>query len=95
MGAPGVPQAESSVGYGAVTRLEGWTRWRRGAAVLTVRMPLARVGRLMLHGGQWNERRLLDGAVVAQAIKHSGLPGHSGLGGGQRGRGCKRLWTRA
>ena len=41
---------------------------------------VARVGRLMLHKGDWEGRQLISPSVVETVTKHSGMPGHSGLG---------------
>jgi CubicO group peptidase (beta-lactamase class C family) len=75
-----VPGAEWSVGYGKTTIVDGLpvvATWGGGAYSPNA---VARVGRLLLHKGKWEGRQLLSEAVVDQALKHSGLPGHSGLG---------------
>ncbi|MGC8638288.1 MAG: serine hydrolase [Isosphaeraceae bacterium] len=76
----GVPGSEWSVGYGKTTTVDGLrvvATWGGGAYSPNA---VARVGRLLLHRGKWEGRQLLSEAVVKQALKHSGLPGHSGLG---------------
>jgi CubicO group peptidase (beta-lactamase class C family) len=76
----GVPDAEWSVGYGTVTLADGLplvATWGGGSYSPNA---VARVGRLLLHQGVWEDRQLIDPTIVARALKHSGLPGHSGLG---------------
>jgi CubicO group peptidase (beta-lactamase class C family) len=80
MGPLGVPDAEWSVGYGTVTTVDGLplvATWGGGSYSPNA---VARVGRLLLRRGMWEDRRVLDAEVVASALKHSGMPGHSGLG---------------
>ena len=80
MGPLGVPSAEWSVGYGTVTHVNGFplvATWGGGSYSPNA---VARVGRLMLHKGDWQGRRLVSPSVVETVTKHSGMPGHSGLG---------------
>ena len=80
MGPLGVPDAEWSVGYGTVTNVDGFplvATWGGGSYSPNA---VARVGRLMLHKGDWEGRRLVSPSVVETVTKHSGMPGHSGLG---------------
>jgi CubicO group peptidase (beta-lactamase class C family) len=80
MGSLGVPDAEWSVGYGTVTSVDGLplvATWGGGSYSPNA---VARVGRLVLLRGRWEDQQLIDPAVVDTALKHSGLPGHSGLG---------------
>jgi CubicO group peptidase (beta-lactamase class C family) len=80
MGPLGVPDAEWSMGYGTVTTVDGLplvATWGGGSYSPDA---VARVGRLLRLRGTWEDRQLLDPAVVDTALKHSGLPGHSGLG---------------
>ena len=75
-----MPHNEWSVGYGTATALESMTLvadWGGGAYSPDA---TARVGRLMLRKGDWNGRQLLAAWVVEEAIRHAGLPNHSGLG---------------
>lgn len=92
----GVPDSEWSVGYGTVTSVNGLplvATWGGGSYSPNA---VARVGRLLLSRGKWEGRDILATTVVATAIEHSGLPGHSGLGwwvnSGQAGT---RLWKSA
>ena len=76
----GVPDNEWSVGYGATANVDGLplvANWGGGAYSPNA---VARVGRLMLHKGNWNGRQLISSSVLKAATMHSGLPGHSGLG---------------
>jgi CubicO group peptidase (beta-lactamase class C family) len=92
----GVPDAEWSVGYGTVTTIDGLplvATWGGGSCSPNA---AARVGRLLLHRGQWDGRALIPSAAVDAALRHSGLPGHSGLGWWvNRGSDGTKLWTSA
>jgi CubicO group peptidase (beta-lactamase class C family) len=92
----GVPDAEWSVGYGSVTSVDGlplMATWGGGSYSPDA---TARVGRLLLHRGNWEGRELLPPGVVDAALRHSGLPGHSGLGWWvNTGRDGTRLWKSA
>ncbi len=80
MGPLGVPVAEWSMGYGSVTTVDGLplvATWGGGSYSPNA---VARVGRLMLHRGEWEGRRLIAPAVVDSALSLSKTPGHSGLG---------------
>jgi CubicO group peptidase (beta-lactamase class C family) len=92
----GLPDAEWSVGYGSVTRVDDLplvATWGGGSYSPNA---LARVGRLMLRRGDWEGKKLLDPTAVDRALKASELPGDSGLGwwvnSGQDG---SRLWSSA
>ncbi len=76
----GVPEAQWSVAYGGPMVVAGLplvATWGGGAYSPDA---AARVGRLLLRKGDWEGQRLLSAAVIERALKHSGLPGHSGLG---------------
>jgi CubicO group peptidase (beta-lactamase class C family) len=76
----GVPESEWSVGYGATTEVEGLplvANWGGGGFSPNA---VARVGRLLLHGGDWQGRQLLQPLTVTTATTHADLPSHSGLG---------------
>jgi CubicO group peptidase (beta-lactamase class C family) len=92
----GVPDAEWSVGYGTMTPVDGLplvATWGGGSYSPNA---VARVGRLLLHRGIWEGRRVLDPTVVDTALKHNGLPGHSGLGWWvNTGLDGTRLWESA
>jgi CubicO group peptidase (beta-lactamase class C family) len=75
----GVPASEWSIGYGKTTIVDGLpvvATWGGGAYSPDA---VARIGRLLLHRGTWEGRSLIAGAVVSEGLRHSGLPGHSGL----------------
>lgn len=76
----GVPSEEWSVGYGVAPQVDGLplvATWGGGAFSANA---LARVGRLLLHGGHWAGRQLIARPVVEQATAWAGMPAHSGLG---------------
>ena len=76
----GVPDAEWSIGYGGVTTVDGLpmvATWGGGSYSPNA---TARVGRLMLHKGEWEGKRLVSQSVFAAVTSPSGMPGHSGLG---------------
>lgn len=75
----GVPEAEWSCGYNSATSLDGMTlvaAWGGGSYSPNA---TARVGRLMLHRGDWEGRQLIKGDTVRLATTHAGMPNHSGL----------------
>jgi CubicO group peptidase (beta-lactamase class C family) len=76
----GVPDAAWSVGYGktyTVDSLPLVAAWGGGA--YTARAT-ARVGRLVLRGGDWDGERLLSRDAVRQVTGSAGLPGDCGMG---------------
>ncbi len=91
-----VPDAEWSIGYGSVTTVDGLplvATWGGGAYSPNA---VARVGRLMLHKGEWEGYRLVAPAVVELITSHSGMPGHSGLAWWVNHRfGGEKLWRSA
>jgi CubicO group peptidase (beta-lactamase class C family) len=92
----GVPDAEWSVGYGTTVTVDGLplvATWGGGSYSPDA---VARVGRFMLHNGNWEGSRLLSPSVIETITKHSGLPGHSGLGWWvNRAAGGIKLWKSA
>ena len=96
MGPLGVPDAEWSVGYGTTTTVDGLplvATWGGGSYSPDA---VARVGRLLLNRGAWEDRQVIAPAVVDPALRHSGLPGHSGLGWWvNRATDGTRLWKSA
>jgi CubicO group peptidase (beta-lactamase class C family) len=76
----GVPNSQWSVGYGETVSVGGLklvASWGGGSYSPDA---AARVGRLLLHHGEWEGKRLLSPESVKAATAPSGLPGHSGLG---------------
>jgi CubicO group peptidase (beta-lactamase class C family) len=68
----GISEGTYSIGYGATYRVDGLAlvaNW--GGGSMTPRQ-IARVGRLMLLGGAWGGRQLLDPNVVHQALTYGG-----------------------
>ncbi|HWI59561.1 MAG TPA: serine hydrolase, partial [Bacillota bacterium] len=76
----GVPDADWSVGYGKTSLVDGLPlvgSWGGGA--YTARAA-ARVGRLMLRGGDWEGRRVLSAEAVRLTTAEAGPPGPCGIG---------------
>ncbi len=76
----GVPDADWSVGYGKTFTVDGLPlvpTWGGGA--YTPRAT-ARIGRLVLHEGNWEGRQILDKEALRQVTNDAGLPGHCGMG---------------
>ncbi len=76
----GVPANEWSIGYGSTTTVDGLpieATW--GGAAFSPNAA-TRLGRLILHKGDWEERQLISREVVEAATHHAGLPNRSGLG---------------
>jgi CubicO group peptidase (beta-lactamase class C family) len=66
----GAADREWSIGYGKPSRIEGmdlYANW--GGAAFTARAA-ARVGRLMVHRGNWQGKQLLDAKVVDQCLDY-------------------------
>lgn len=76
----GVPDADWSIGYGQTFVVDGLPlvpSW--GGGSYTARA-VARVGRLLLRGGDWDGRRLLGAEAVRLITADAGTPGPCGLG---------------
>src|ERR1051325_4717196 len=76
----GVPDSEWSVGYGKAFLVDGLPlvpTWGGGA--FTPRAT-ARIGRLVLHAGDWNGQRILSQQSIRDATHDAGLPGNCGMG---------------
>lgn len=76
----GVGDGEWEIGYGRTYRLDGLSlvpSW--GGGNYTARA-VARVGRLMLRGGDWDGTRVLSEEAVRLITTDTGLPGHAGIG---------------
>jgi CubicO group peptidase (beta-lactamase class C family) len=76
----GVPDEEWVCGYGQTFTVDGLplvAAW--GGGNYTARA-VARIGRLMLRGGDWEGERLLSPEAVRQTTGSSGLPGAGGMG---------------
>jgi CubicO group peptidase (beta-lactamase class C family) len=75
----GVPDSEWSVGYngpinvGGVPIIASW-----GGASYSPNAT-ARIGRLLLHHGNWDGHKLISGDTVRLATSNVGMPNHSGL----------------
>src|SRR5262249_31856824 len=76
----GVADAEWSIGYGKTFRVDGLplvAGW--GGGSYTARA-VARIGRLLLHEGDWDGKQVLGKGAVRQITGDAGLPGHCGMG---------------
>ena len=83
----GVPDAEWSVGYGSTFVVDGLplvAAW--GGGSFTPRAT-ARIGRLVLHNGNWEGRQLLSQAAIRQVTGDAGLVGNCGMGWWSNGGG--------
>jgi CubicO group peptidase (beta-lactamase class C family) len=70
----GVDDAEWSIGYGTAYPTDGlqlYATWGGGEFTTDA---VARVGRLLLHGGDWNGRPVIDPASVRQALDAVPVP---------------------
>ena len=76
----GVPDEEWSVGYNKTFLVDGLPlvgTW--GGGGYTARAA-ARVGRLMLRGGNWEGKQLISADAVRQVTSDAGMPGTCGIG---------------
>lgn len=76
----GVADEDWSIGYGQTFDVDGLglvASW--GGAAYTPRAA-ARIGRLLLHGGTWEGRRLLSAEAIRLVSSDAGTPGHGGMG---------------
>lgn len=76
----GVADSEWSVGYGKTFRVDGLpliAGWGGGSYSARA---LARIGRLLLHEGDWDGKQILSKKAVRQVTGDAGLPGHCGMG---------------
>jgi CubicO group peptidase (beta-lactamase class C family) len=76
----GVADGEWSAGYGKTFKVDGLplvAGW--GGGSFSPRAT-ARVGRLLLRGGDWDGKQLLTKEAVRQVTGDAGLPGHCGMG---------------
>ena len=86
--------AEWSVGYGTTTTVDGLPGGDVGRRLVQSERS-GGVGRLLLHRGKW-VRNSARPTVVDAALRHSGMPGHSGLGWWVNpGADGTRLWRSA
>lgn len=76
----GIPDSDWSIGYGDAFHVDDLPlvpSW--GGASFTPRAT-ARVGRLLLHEGDWDSEQLLTKEAVHSVTGDAGLPGHCGMG---------------
>lgn len=76
----GLTDEDWDAGYGQTVMVDGLPlvgSW--GGADFTGRAA-ARLGRLMLHEGEWQGRRLIDAAAVRAVTEDAGTPGPNGIG---------------
>ena len=70
----GVPESNWSIGYGTAYEVGGlslYANW--GGATFTARAA-ARIGQLMMLGGEWNGRQLIGRETVKQVLTDQGMP---------------------
>jgi len=83
----GASDEDWGVGYGQTFEVDGLplvAAW--GGGGFTARSA-ARLGRLMLRGGDWEGRQLIDAAAVAATVADAGLPEGNGMGWWTNARG--------
>jgi CubicO group peptidase (beta-lactamase class C family) len=76
----GVADSEWSIGYGKTFRVDGLplvAGWGGGSYSARA---LARIGRLLLHEGDWDGKQILSKEAVRLITGDAGLPGHCGMG---------------
>lgn len=76
----GIEDKDWSVGYGKTFMVDGLPlipAW--GGGSFTARAA-ARIGRLVLRGGDWDGKQILSKSAVAQATQNAGMPGGCGMG---------------
>lgn len=76
----GIPDDEFRLGYDRPFQVDGLTlhgSW--GGAEISANAS-ARIARLLLHKGDWDEHEVFSQEIVALARKSAGLPSNSGLG---------------
>ena len=70
----GVPESEWSIGYGQAYDVDGlqlYANWGGGAFSPRA---TARIGQLMMHGGEWNGKRLFNKLLVQRMTSYAGMP---------------------
>jgi CubicO group peptidase (beta-lactamase class C family) len=76
----GIPASEWAIGYGQTHEVDGLMlvgSW--GGAEFSANAG-ARIARLLLHKGDWDEHQVFSPEIVARARQSAGLPNNSGLG---------------
>ncbi|HEY0946767.1 MAG TPA: serine hydrolase [Opitutaceae bacterium] len=76
----GVPANEWTAGYNGPVKIDGLPLAGNWGGAEFSPNAAARVGRLLMHSGQWNGQQILSEDAVRAATTHAGLPNHSGLG---------------
>jgi CubicO group peptidase (beta-lactamase class C family) len=70
----GIPDSDWSISYGESYEVDGMTVYASwGGASFTARAA-ARIGQLMLSGGKWNGKELINAASVKQVISYMNTP---------------------
>jgi CubicO group peptidase (beta-lactamase class C family) len=70
----GIGDKEWTIGYGKPSRVEGMDIFACWGGASFVPRAAARLGRLMLHEGDWDGRRIIDAAVVRATVNPTGTP---------------------
>ncbi len=76
----GVPDNEWNAGYDGPVKLDGLPLIATWGGANFSPNASARVGRLLLRRGDWDETQVIPAAIVTQATQWAGLPNFSGLG---------------
>jgi len=71
----GIGEKEWSVGYGKSYRVDGLDLVANWGGAAFVPRAAARIGRLMLHEGDWDGRRIIDAALLRATVNPPGTPG--------------------
>jgi CubicO group peptidase (beta-lactamase class C family) len=69
-----IPESQWSIGYNTPYHVDGmdlYANW--GGAAFSPRA-LARIGQLMLHGGEWHGKRLVPRSIAQKMVSYAGMP---------------------
>lgn len=76
----GIPENEWSVGYDRTYEVDGLPLVGSWGGAMVSANAAARIGRLLLHKGDWDETAVFSQEIIARARRSAGLPSNSGLG---------------
>ncbi len=76
----GIPPDEFLIGYDRPFEVDGLTLYGSWGGAEISANASARIGRMLLHKGDWDEHEVFSQEVVATAQRPAGLPSNSGLG---------------
>lgn len=75
----GIPDREWSMGYDGPVEIDGLPLIGAWGGANVSPNAAARIGRLLLRRGDWDEDQVLPAVIVTAATRFAGLPNHSGL----------------